>query len=85
MLLRKQEGGGGKGRGKGGTVVYDDAPRGGKDGEGDEDDLPPGLDTDLPTALRQFAWAYVRGLGGLVMGVADMTYGGDCRERGRGV
>lgn len=35
------------------------------------DDPPPGLDDDTATAMRQFAWAYVKGLGGLVMGVVD--------------
>lgn len=35
------------------------------------DDPPPGLDEDVPTAMLQFAWAYAKGLGGLVMGVMD--------------
>lgn len=43
------------------------------DGEGDliKDDLPLSLDEGLQTSLRRFAWAYARGLGGLVMGVVD--------------
>ena len=84
-LLQEGEGGGGGGRasGKGGTaavVAHDDETYDGKNATDDMDqdfedvdDLPPGLDTDLPTALRQFAWAYVRGLGGLVMGVLDVS------------
>ena len=84
-------------RGGLGTVDGDDGARDGEVKEEDlvdgDDDLPPGLDDDLLPALRQFAGAYVKGLGGLVMGVVDgftrgapagyMTYGGTCRERGR--
>lgn len=42
------------------------------------DDL--GLDDGTRTALAKFAWAYVKGLGGLVMGVMD----GFTREGGGG-
>lgn len=36
-----------------------------------DDDPSLGLDDDLQTAMRKFAWAYAKGLGGLVMGVMD--------------
>lgn len=45
------------------------------DDDPDDEDLindpPPGLDDDPPTAMRKFAWAYAKGLRGLVMGVMD--------------
>ena len=36
-----------------------------------DDDPSLGLDDDLQTAMRKFAWAYAKGLGRLVMGVMD--------------
>ncbi len=40
------------------------------DEDGDAEGLL-GLDDDLVTSMGRFAWAYVRGLGGLVVGVVD--------------
>ena len=59
-------------RGKYFTVLDDDPD----DAELDKDP-PPGLDDDLSTAMCNFAWAYVKGLGGLVMGVLDGLARGD--------
>ena len=42
----------------------------------DDDDLSLGLDDDLLTGMRRFAWAYAKGVGGLVMGVVDGLAGG---------
>ena len=52
--------------------AFDAFPSAVHDGEGggnDEDEL--GLHDDVWKALARFAWAYVKGLGGLVMGVMD--------------
>lgn len=76
-------------RDKGGSGGYDaiDVVDGSGDGKWDilDDDLPPGFDVDLPTAAGRFAWAYVRGLGGLVMGVVDgLARGAPAGYRGYG-
>lgn len=78
---REREGGEDNITPKGGTVGYDgliDVIDGDGDGDGDksdhDDDLPPGFDVDLPTAAARFALAYVKGLGGLVMGVVDVRF-----------
>ena len=59
-------------RGKYVTFLDDDP-----DDEDLDNDLPPGLDDDSPTAMCKFAWAYAKGLGGLVMGVLDGLARGD--------
>ena len=46
------------------------------DAEDEDDDLSLGLDDDLLTGMRRFAWAYAKGVGGLVMGVVDGLAGG---------
>ncbi len=51
-----------------------------KDPAGEEDpdnDLPPGFNDDLAIAMCKFAWAYAKGLGGLVMGVMNGLARGD--------
>ena len=50
------------------ATAFFDEERGPDDAD---DDLPPGLDDGALRALGLFAWAYVKGLGALVMGVVD--------------
>lgn len=47
-----------------------------EDEDDDDDDASLGLDDDLLTGMRRFAWAYAKGVGGLVMGVVDGLAGG---------
>ena len=54
----------------------EDADAEDEDDDDDDDDSSLGLDDDLLTGMRRFAWAYAKEVGGLVMGVVDGLAGG---------
>lgn len=69
----------------GGIDIKEEDDEGDEEGNWESENASLGLNDDLVTGVRKFAWAYAKGLGGLVMGVVDGLARGSGGEGVRGV